>query len=204
MKTVDIFEETSEKPSSNQPIKNRRERLFDALSCVLDLSMKKIHSRGNSDSAKASWSRVLISACQCYGSLLKDAADEYLEIRLAVLEEAIEVKGKGKMKMYFIENTNTTTKYSITHNTRSSARIFINTEVQIDIGSNSYHCEAVDVSTDGGALLLVKNKIIDKTTLDKIEENISIVLIFNTKDRIDGKLVRYFKKEDKLYFGIQY
>ncbi len=120
-----------------------------------------------------------------------------------VERESTEVKGKGKMAMYFVENTSTTRTSSIAHNRRSSARFPINTAIQIVIGSDNYDCEAVDVSADGGMLLVAKNKKIGRINPDLIGGSISMISVLN-EDRIEGKLVRYFKREDKHYFGIQY
>ncbi len=116
--------------------------------------------------------------------------------------DSIEVKGKGIMKMYFVKNAN---KYNpITYNSRSSARVSINTDVQIDIGAESYQCEAIEISVDGGALLRVKDKSIDKIKEDIIGEKIYIAIGSNKNEKIEGKIIRYFNKENELYFGIEY
>jgi hypothetical protein len=78
--------ETIKKPSSNRPIKERRNTLFRVLDGVLSLSHQKIHNTGNSDRAKQGWARVLVSAVSAYGPLLKD---EELELRVIALEEQL-------------------------------------------------------------------------------------------------------------------
>lgn len=50
------------------------------------MAHKKIHVAGNSDKAKQSWARVLVSAVSAYGGLLKD---EELEFRVIALEEKL-------------------------------------------------------------------------------------------------------------------
>ena len=46
----------------------------------------KINSKGNSDSAKRSWARVMVQAISTYGRLLDDGE---LEFRLQELEEKL-------------------------------------------------------------------------------------------------------------------
>lgn len=78
--------ETAKKPSLNRSTKERRNTLFWVLDGVLSLSHQKIHNSGNSDRAKQSWARVLVSAVSAYGPLLKD---EELELRVLTLEEKL-------------------------------------------------------------------------------------------------------------------
>lgn len=44
-------------------------------------------SRGNSDSAKQGWGRLMVAAIGTYGRLIKDAELEDVEERLQLLEE---------------------------------------------------------------------------------------------------------------------
>jgi hypothetical protein len=78
--------ETTKKPTSNRPAKERRNTLFRVLDSVLSLSHKKIHTEGNSDRAKQGWARVLVSTVSAYGPLLKD---QELELRVLTLEEKL-------------------------------------------------------------------------------------------------------------------
>jgi hypothetical protein len=43
-------------------------------------------SKGNSDSAKQGWGRLMVAAIGTYGSLIKDAELEDIEERLVLLE----------------------------------------------------------------------------------------------------------------------
>jgi len=54
----------------------RRNSLFAYLGHVIKLSHEKMSSKGNSDSAKQAWGRLMVSAIGTYGSLIKDAALE--------------------------------------------------------------------------------------------------------------------------------
>jgi len=81
-----VLIETQQKPSLNHLEKNPRTILFSMLDNVLSLSDQKIHAKGNSDSQKRSWARVLVSAVGVYGALLKDSDLESLEVRLQRLE----------------------------------------------------------------------------------------------------------------------
>jgi hypothetical protein len=80
-------------------MKERKKTLFRCLDGVLSLAHRKIHTpRGSSDRAKQGWARVLVSAVNTYGALLKD---EKLELRVIELEEQLKdsiliPKGDGK------------------------------------------------------------------------------------------------------------
>jgi hypothetical protein len=68
-------------------VKERKKTLFRCLDGVLSLAHRKIHTpRGISDRAKQGWARVLVSAVNTYGALLKD---EELEFRVIALEEQL-------------------------------------------------------------------------------------------------------------------
>ena len=86
----DMESETSQKPSSNPDPAERRNSLFAYLGHCIRLSHEKLSSRGNSDSAKQSWGRLMVSAISVYGNLIKDAELEDVEERLVLLEEAKE------------------------------------------------------------------------------------------------------------------
>ena len=65
--------ETNPKPASNQNPAERRNSLFAYLGHVIRLSHEKMPSKGNSDAAKQSWGRLMVSAISAYGALVKDA-----------------------------------------------------------------------------------------------------------------------------------
>jgi hypothetical protein len=68
-------------------VKEHRKTLFRCLDGVLSLAHRKIHTpRGSSDRAKQGWARVLVSAVNTYGALLKG---EELELRVLALEEQL-------------------------------------------------------------------------------------------------------------------
>jgi hypothetical protein len=70
-----------------------RENLFGKLSDVIELSHKKtMAERGNSDSQKQAWSRVLISAIATYGNLLKDVELDMLKREIDEIKEVLEHK----------------------------------------------------------------------------------------------------------------
>ena len=78
--------EPETKPSPRRSVKERRNSLFYYLDGILDLSHKKLHCSGNSDSAKRGWARILIQAVSTYGGLLEDTE---LEERIEELEEKL-------------------------------------------------------------------------------------------------------------------
>ena len=80
-------EETGQKPTSNPNPAERRNSLFAYLGHAIRLSHEKMSSKGNSDSAKQAWGRLMVSAIGTYGSLIKDAELEGIEERLSLLEE---------------------------------------------------------------------------------------------------------------------
>lgn len=97
---TEVAEETGEKPTSNPDPAERRNSLFAYLGHCIRLSHEKMSSKGNSDAAKQSWGRLMVSAIGTYGSLIKDAELEDVEERLVLLEEAKEreelKKGRSK------------------------------------------------------------------------------------------------------------
>ena len=79
--------ETEQKPTSNPNPAERRNSLFAYLGHAIRLSHEKMSSKGNSDTAKQAWGRLMVSAIGTYGSLIKDAELEDIEERLTLLEE---------------------------------------------------------------------------------------------------------------------
>jgi hypothetical protein len=75
------------KPTSNPKPAERRNSLFAYLGHAIRLSNEKMNSKGNSDAAKQSWGRLMVSAISAYGGLIKDAEIEDVESRLTKLEE---------------------------------------------------------------------------------------------------------------------
>jgi hypothetical protein len=84
---AELEEETGQKPTSNPNPAERRNSLFAYLGHAIRLSHEKMSSRGNSDSAKQGWGRLMVSAIATYGCLIKDAELEGIEERLSLLEE---------------------------------------------------------------------------------------------------------------------
>ena len=75
-----------EKRSTNNP----RDKLFSCLDDVIDLSHKKVTAeRGNADSQKQAWARVLISAISTYGFLLKDVELDELKLEVEEIKEVL-------------------------------------------------------------------------------------------------------------------
>lgn len=75
-----------EKCSETEP----RNKLFGKLDDVIGLSHKKVMAeRGNADSVKQAWSRVLISAIGTYGNLLKDVELEELKLEIEEIKKAL-------------------------------------------------------------------------------------------------------------------
>jgi hypothetical protein len=95
----ELEEETGQKPASNPIPAERRNSLFAYLGHAIRLSHEKMGSKGNSDSAKQAWGRLMVAAIGTYGSLIKDAELEGIEERLSLLEEQKEKeqlkKGRG-------------------------------------------------------------------------------------------------------------
>jgi hypothetical protein len=80
-------QETDQKPTSNPNPAERRNSLFAYLGHAIRLSHEKMTLKGNSDTAKQAWGRLMVSAIVTYGSLIKDVELESIEERLTVLEE---------------------------------------------------------------------------------------------------------------------
>ena len=80
-------QETDQKPTSNPNPAERKNSLFAYLGHVIRLSHEKMSSKRNSDSAKQSWGRLMVSAIGTYGSLIKDDELEDIEERLVLFEE---------------------------------------------------------------------------------------------------------------------
>lgn len=80
-------QETGQKPTLNPDPEERRNSLFAYLGHCIRLSHEKMSSKGNSDSAKQGWGRLMVAAIGTYGSLIKDAELEDIEKRLVLLEE---------------------------------------------------------------------------------------------------------------------
>jgi hypothetical protein len=95
----EVGQETGQKPTSNPNPAERRNSLFAYLGHAIRLSHEKMSSKGNSDSAKQGWGRLMVAAIGTYGSLIKDAELEGIEERLSLLEEDKEKeqlkKGRG-------------------------------------------------------------------------------------------------------------
>ena len=91
--------ETGQKPTLNPNPAERRNSLFAYLGHAIRLSHEKMSFKGNSDSAKQAWGRLMVSAIATYGSIIKDAELEDVEERLTLLEEEKEKEQikKGKM-----------------------------------------------------------------------------------------------------------
>jgi hypothetical protein len=88
--------ETEQKPTSNPPPPERRNSLFAYLGHAVRLSHEKMSSKGNSDSAKQGWGRLMVAAISTYGALIKDAELEDIEERLVLLEESKEKEELSK------------------------------------------------------------------------------------------------------------
>jgi hypothetical protein len=96
----EVEQETEQKPTSNPDPAERRNSLFAYLGHAIRLSHEKMSSKGNSDSAKQAWGRLMVAAIGTYGSLVKDAELEDMEERLVLLEESKEKEElkKGRQK----------------------------------------------------------------------------------------------------------
>src|SRR5665647_1797679 len=84
---IEPEKEETQKPTLNPKPSERRNSLFAYLGHAIRLSNEKMSSKGNSDSAKQSWGRLMVSAIGTYGSLIKDAELEDIEERLTLIEE---------------------------------------------------------------------------------------------------------------------
>ena len=70
-----------------------RQGLFLKLSDIVGLSHGKVMAeRGNSDSSKQSWARVLIQAIGTYGNLLRDVELEKLAADVEELKKVVGIK----------------------------------------------------------------------------------------------------------------
>jgi hypothetical protein len=79
--------ETIQKPTSNLDPMERRNSLFAYLGHCIRLSHEKMSSKGNSDGAKQSWGRLMVSAIAAYGDLIRDAELDSIEERLERVEQ---------------------------------------------------------------------------------------------------------------------
>jgi hypothetical protein len=84
---IEPGKEEAQKPTLNPKPSERRNSLFAYLGHAIRLSNEKMCSKGNSDSAKQSWGRLMVSAISAYGGLIKDAEMDDVESRLTKLEE---------------------------------------------------------------------------------------------------------------------
>ena len=91
-------QETGQKPTSNPEPAERRNSLFAYLGHVIRLSHEKMSSKGNSDSAKQGWGRLMVAAIGTYGSLIKDAELEDIEERLSKIEQQKESESHPKRR----------------------------------------------------------------------------------------------------------
>ena len=83
--------ESSDKVTEKCSTDSRRDNLFSKLDDVITLSHRKVTAeRGNSDSAKQAWSRVLISAIATYGNILKDSELDDLKAEIELIK--VEIK----------------------------------------------------------------------------------------------------------------
>lgn len=91
-------EETGQKPTLNPEPAERRNSLFAYLGHAIRLSHEKMSSKGNSDSAKQGWGRLMVAAIGTYGSLIKDAELEDIEERLSKIEQEKESESRPKKR----------------------------------------------------------------------------------------------------------
>ena len=87
-------QEGAQKKPSNQNLAERRLTLYAYLGHCIRVSHEKMSSKGNSDGAKQSWGRLMVSAITAYGGLIKDAQLEDIESRLTKLEEQAKERSK--------------------------------------------------------------------------------------------------------------
>jgi hypothetical protein len=73
--------------TENQNQKERRTSLFDYLTDIIEVSHKKATARGRGDGSMQGWARIMVSAINSYGNLLKDSSLEDLEDRIERLEK---------------------------------------------------------------------------------------------------------------------
>jgi hypothetical protein len=70
-----------------------RQGLFNKLNDVIGLSHGKVMAeRGNSDSSKQSWARVMIQAIGEYGNLRRDVELEKLALDVEELKKVVGIK----------------------------------------------------------------------------------------------------------------
>jgi class 3 adenylate cyclase len=115
----------------------------------------------------------------------------------------LEVKGKGVMKMYFV-NSITESKF-ITTEKRQSPRIPVNTTINVLWDNISVFCNVVDLSTDGGALLKIKsgNKMPEISNL--ANQDVSIIIDPQyTKTTYSATIIRSFTELGNSYFSVKY
>ena len=78
-----------EKPSEN----NRRQNLFSKLDDVIEIAHKKVTAeRGNADTSKQAWGRLMVQAVGVYGNLLKDVELEKLASDIEEIKEHLGMK----------------------------------------------------------------------------------------------------------------
>ena len=95
---TELDQETGQKPTSNPNPAERRNSLFAYLGHAIRLSHEKMSSKGNSDSAKQGWGRLMVAAIGTYGSLIKDAELEDIEERLSKIEQQKESESHPKRR----------------------------------------------------------------------------------------------------------
>jgi hypothetical protein len=86
------IEESNAQDMENLDVKKQRKPLFNLLWHVLDVSTRKFDREKASNVDRQKWARIIISAIQGYGELMKDSELEDIEERLTKLESKQELE----------------------------------------------------------------------------------------------------------------
>jgi hypothetical protein len=70
----------------------KRPIILKTLKHVLSTSIKRLNNRYTTNPQRLSWARIAVNTCAAAGNLLRDADLDDLQRRVAVLEQALEVK----------------------------------------------------------------------------------------------------------------
>ncbi|MFC1745332.1 adenylate/guanylate cyclase domain-containing protein [Candidatus Riflebacteria bacterium] len=117
--------------------------------------------------------------------------------------DPLEIKGKGLMKMYYVNKQLSTTSKKPSR--RSSPRIEVNTKINILFDSFSFNGEVDNLAVDGGVLIRVLKNDVDR--VDKINTPKKVTLQLkpeNESTSYQAEIVRYYEDDTHNFFCIKF
>lgn len=117
--------------------------------------------------------------------------------------EAVEVKGKGRMKMYFADGH--ASGRQVQHTRRNSPRFPVNTAIELMIGDAGISCLVEDMSLTGGVLLRVE-KASELLLSEVLEGRETTVCVGSGEDvsQHQGSVVRNYEENHVHYIAVKF